>query len=171
MLGAVIVAGTIIAALAVRPRAGWMIFPVPALTYVVAAVAAGVVHDRSEGLSRAALAANAAEWIAAGFFAMALATVLAVVVIAVRWLLWRRRGRQLARDAGWAGPDRGTPRSGGADPRRSPAPAAAETGHHGPRRALQRDQRYNFSSGAKRSTRCLIPYCAPKSILASAWSP
>ena len=99
LLGLFVVAGTVAAALAVRPRTGRMIFPVPVLSYLVAALISGVVFDRSVDSSKTALAVAAAQWIADGFFAMALATVLAVVIIAVRWFLWRR-GRPTPRDPG-----------------------------------------------------------------------
>ena len=110
LLGLFVVAGAFAAALAVRPRAGRMIFPVPVLSYMVAALLSGVVYDRSADSSKTALAIGAAQWIADGFFAMALATVLAVVIISVRWYLWRR-GRPadprpgLAGPAGWPYPD------------------------------------------------------------------
>ena len=100
LLGLFVVAGTVAAALAVRPRTGWMIFPVPVLSYLVAALTSGVVFDRSVDSSKTALAVDAAQWVADGFFAMALATVLAVVIIAVRWFLWRR-SRPTPRDPGW----------------------------------------------------------------------
>ena len=83
-----------------------MIFPVPVLSYMVAALLSGVVYDRSADSSKTALAIAAAQWIANGFFAMALATVLAVVIISVRWYLWRR-GRPATRDPGWPVPPTG----------------------------------------------------------------
>ena len=96
LLGLFVEAGTVVAALAVRPRAGRMIFPVPVLSYLVGALISGFVFNRT-GTSKAALAIGAAQWVANGFFAMALATVLAVVIIATRWYLWRR-GRPAARE-------------------------------------------------------------------------
>ena len=66
-----------------------MIFPVPVLSYLVGALISGFVFNRS-GTSKTALAIGAAQWVANGFFAMALATVLAVAIVAVRWYLWRR---------------------------------------------------------------------------------
>ena len=99
LLGLFVAAGTVAAALAVRPRTGWMIFPVPVLSYLVAALTSGVVFDRSVDSSNTALAVAAAQWVADGFFAMALATVLAVAIIAARWFLWRRR-RPTPRDPG-----------------------------------------------------------------------
>ena len=115
LLGLFVEAGTVVAALAVRPRAGRMIFPVPVLSYLVGALISGVVFDRSTGTSKTALALGAAQWVADGFFAMALATVLAVTITGVRWYLWRRRRtpardttRDTARDVDWAVPAPGT---------------------------------------------------------------
>jgi hypothetical protein len=110
-LGFFVVVGTLAASLAVRPRAGRMILPVPVLSYLVAALISGVVFDRSADSSKTALAISAAQWIADGFFAMALATALAVVIITTRWFLWRR-GRSAARDSGWPVPAAGRPRTG-----------------------------------------------------------
>ena len=92
-----------VAALAVRPRAGWMIFPVPVLSYLVGALTSGFVYNRSTGTSKTALAIGAAQWVADGFFAMALATVLAITITTVRWFLWRRR-RPVTRDPDWTAP-------------------------------------------------------------------
>ena len=100
VLGLFVVAGTIAAALAVRPRTGRLILPVPVLSYLVAALISGVVYNRSADSSKTALAIGAAQWIANGFFAMALATVLAAAIIAVRWYLWRR-DRPATRDPDW----------------------------------------------------------------------
>jgi hypothetical protein len=119
LLGLFVEAGTVVAALAVRPRAGRVIFPVPVLSYLVGALISGFVFNRS-GTSKAALAIGAAQWVANGFFAMALATVLAVAIVGVRWHLWRR-GRPAARDAGrdpdWATP---VPAAARATPQRRP---------------------------------------------------
>ena len=109
LLGFFVVAGTVAAALAIRPRAGRLIFPVPVLSYLVAALLSGAVFDRSG--SKTMLAIDAAQWIASGFFAMALATVLAVVIITARWFLWRR-GRPATRDPGWPVPPTGPARTG-----------------------------------------------------------
>ena len=112
LLGLFVVAGTVAAALAVRPRAGRVILPVPVLSYLVAALISGVVYSGSGGTSKTALAIGAAQWIADGFFAMALATVLAVAITTARWYLWRRR-RPATRDPGWP-----VPAAGSAPPRR-----------------------------------------------------
>ena len=138
LLGLFVEAGTVVAALAVRPRAGRVIFPVPVLSYLVGALISGFVFNRS-GTSKAALAIGAAQWVANGFFAMALATVLAVAIVAVRWHLWRR-SRPPAREVRRSRADWEAPREAwdDADPRgsrRRPGPRSGT----GP---------YNFSSGA-----------------------
>jgi hypothetical protein len=92
VLGVFVVVGTLIAGLAVRRRTGYLIIPVPALSYLVAAMIAGLIYDRSNDASRAALAIDATQWIAGGFVAMAIATLLAIVIFAVRW---RRRSELL----------------------------------------------------------------------------
>jgi hypothetical protein len=99
ILGVCVVAGTAAAALAVRPGAVYLIFPVPALAYAVAAVIAGLVHDRGVDTSHTALAISAAQWIAGGFIAMTVATGLAVLIAGFRWLRKARplRGTALGR--------------------------------------------------------------------------
>ncbi len=87
-LGVFVVLGTVVAALIVRLRSVYMIFPVPALSYVAAAVLAGLIHDRATDTSNTGLALNAVQWIAAGFVAMMTATILAIAIPAGRWI-WR----------------------------------------------------------------------------------
>jgi hypothetical protein len=133
ILGGFVIVGTVAAAVAVRPRAGRMIIPVPALSYLVAAMVTGVIYDRSADVSKTALAINAAQWIASGFFAMALATILAVVLVTVRWILWRRQ-QPAAQAPGWsarppANQDRPQP---GLDDYWSPAPYETAYGPAGP---------------------------------------
>jgi hypothetical protein len=91
VLGIFLLAGTAAGALAVRPRAAYLIIPVPPLAYVVAATLAGLVHDHATDTSHTALAISAAQWIASGFLAMTAATLLAIVVATVRWAAARRR--------------------------------------------------------------------------------
>jgi hypothetical protein len=92
VMGVFLVIGTVVAALAVRPRTGYLIIPVPALSYLIAALIAGGIYDRASDSSKAALAINATEWIAGGFVAMAAATLLAIIIMAARW---RRKSRLL----------------------------------------------------------------------------
>jgi len=91
ILGIFVFIGTAAAAVTVRPQAGRLIIPVPALSYLIAAMVTGVIYDHSADASKTALAIDAAQWIANGFFAMALATVLAIVLVTARWVLWRRQ--------------------------------------------------------------------------------
>ncbi len=85
LLGIFLLAGTAAGALAVHPRAAYLIIPVPALAYLAAAIAAGLIHDHAADTSHAALAISAAQWIAGGFFTMTAATLLAIAVAAGRW--------------------------------------------------------------------------------------
>jgi hypothetical protein len=163
LLGVCIVVGTVVAALAVRPTAGRLLFPVPALFYLIAALASGIAYDRAADSSKTALAINATQWIADGFFAMVIATALVVVLITVRWYIWRRRSRAAAAP-GWpqgdteeiAGrADRLGPRQWD-DPGQRPQGPPGYPGP-GPRPSWRPDPRtdpppgpgpYNFSSGA-----------------------
>jgi hypothetical protein len=88
VLGLSVLAGTVAAALTVQPRTGRLIFPVPALSYLIAALGAGVVYDRSADKTQ--IAVGAAQWIASGFFVMVLSTLLAIALTTVRWFMWRR---------------------------------------------------------------------------------
>jgi len=145
VLGLSVLAGTVAAALTVQPRTGRLIFPVPALSYLFAALASGVAYDRSS--NKTELAVGAAQWIANGFFVMVLATLLAIALTTVRWLMWRRdqRGPVPPEYGGWS-----DPRPPGPPPRTQPSqqrPPAAPgwDQRQGPRTG---SGPYNFSSGA-----------------------
>ena len=149
VLGLSVLAGTVAAALTVQPRTGRLIFPVPALSYLIAALVSGVVYDRSS--NKTELAVGAAQWIANGFFVMVLATLLAIALTTVRWLMWRRDqpGPVPPEYGGWS-----NPRPPGPPPRtqpsqqRPPPPAAPGWDQRpgpGPRTG---SGPYNFSSGA-----------------------
>lgn len=86
LLGAGLILGTVCGTVAVQPRAAFLIIPVPALAYVVAAVMAGLVHDHALDTSRTALLVSLTQWIAGGFLAMVTATLLAIAIAAIRWL-------------------------------------------------------------------------------------
>ena len=113
VLSLFVLAGTVAAALTVQPRTGRLIFPVPALSYLIAALASGVVYDRHQG--KTAIAVDAAQWIASGFFVMVLSTLLAIALTTVRWFMWRRDQRSPA-PSDWP-----APRRPGRVPRRPPA--------------------------------------------------
>jgi len=85
-LGAGLIVGTVAGAAAVRPQAAYVIIPVPALAYVVAATVAGFIHDHAIDTSRTALAVGLAQWVAGGFLIMIAATLLATAIAAIRWL-------------------------------------------------------------------------------------
>jgi hypothetical protein len=162
ILGLFVLAGTVAAALTVQPRTGRLIFPVPALSYLIAALVTGVAYDRSS--DKTELAVGAAQWIASGFFVMVLATLLAIALTTVRWFMWRRdqHGRQP--------PEPGPPRPPGSPPGTTPpgvrpgtqpplwpAPGTAAPPGWGQRPGPRPDQRpgprpgtgpYNFSRGA-----------------------
>jgi hypothetical protein len=132
VLGVLLVGGTITAALAVRSRAAYLIIPVPALAYVVAATLAGLVSDRAAGTSGTALAVNGAQWIASGFVAMTVATGIAIVITLARWYTSRRGHRDPAR------PGRGSEGTGH-DPRHPRhGPGAAGEGRRRPQAARSR---------------------------------
>ncbi len=90
MLGIFLLAGTAAGVAAVRPRAAYLLIPVPPLAYAVAATLAGLVHDRAADTSLTALVISAARWIASGFLVMTAATLLAIVVAAAGWVAARR---------------------------------------------------------------------------------
>ena len=79
--------------------------PVPALSYLVFALAGGLALNQTAP-SSSALTVNAAQWIANGFLTMAAATAVAIVITAGRWF-WARRARRgrgrtaLAGRPGW----------------------------------------------------------------------
>ena len=108
-LGWFIVAGTLIAGLAVRPRSAYLLIPVPALAYVVFGLAAGLIRHQSDP-SSTGLAVSAAQWVANGFLTMAAATVLASVIALGRWYLAHRAaaspaGRRRAGSGGRRAPE------------------------------------------------------------------
>ena len=86
LLGAFVVAGTLVAALAVRPRAVYLLIPVPALAYMVGALTAGLIHQQSASPGSSGLTVSVAQWIADGFVTMVAATALAAAIAIIRWL-------------------------------------------------------------------------------------
>lgn len=86
-LGVFVIGGTAAAVLAVRPRSVYLIIPIPALSYILAATAAGLVdlNGQAVGASLTTLAVSAAQWMASGFLTMTTATLLAIAAAAARW--------------------------------------------------------------------------------------
>lgn len=93
LLSVFLIASTLTAVLVVRPRAVYLIIPVPAPAYAVAAVLAGLSRDRTAATSLPTLALGATQWIASGFLAMLAATVSAIVVTAARRRTYGQRLR------------------------------------------------------------------------------
>jgi hypothetical protein len=92
LLGVFVIIGTLIAGLAVRARSVRLLIPAPALCYLAAATLAGAVNDRSTDTSHLADAVHIGTWIANGFVAMTMATILAIVLTIGRWFVdWRSR--------------------------------------------------------------------------------
>ncbi len=105
LLDLFIIVGCVVAALGIRRRASYVLIPLPALTFFLAAVLTGAVRDRSLDTSKAALAASFLQWIADVFFGMCAATILVLVIAGGRWLVARQfvSGRFLASAAGSGG--------------------------------------------------------------------
>jgi hypothetical protein len=90
LLGFLVVAGAVVAALTVRPGAVYQIIPLPALTYLIASVITGAYHDRAIDTSKTQLGINFLQWIASGFLAIIAATILVIVIAGARWVLRRQ---------------------------------------------------------------------------------
>jgi hypothetical protein len=119
LLGFLVIAGGVIAALAIRQRAVYQIIPLPALTYLIACVLTGAYHDRAIDTSKTQLGINFAQWIASGFLAMSAATILVIVIAGARWLLRRQLVTgQFPMSEQRSAPDRA--------PRGSPAPGTRQ---------------------------------------------
>jgi len=89
VLGVLLTVGSVAAAIGVHFRRGYLLIPVPAPAYVVAATAIGLFHDRGVDISRTALAVSATQWFAGGFLWMTAATLLVIAITAARWLARR----------------------------------------------------------------------------------
>jgi hypothetical protein len=92
LLGGAVIAGTFVAALAVRREAVYQLIPVPALAYLVGALTAGLMQERSAAPSGTGLAVSATQWVAGGFLTMAAATAVAAAITVIRWLINRHAG-------------------------------------------------------------------------------
>ena len=156
VLGLAVLAGTVAAALTVQPRTGRMIFPVPALSYLIAALTAGVVYDRAA--DKTEIAVGAAQWIASGFFVMVLSTLLAVALTTVRWYMWRRDQRGPAAPD-WSAtaprPPAGPPRRPGTPPGTPPGAPPGTQGRWDQRPAPRPDQRPGWAPDQRPGSRTL----------------
>ena len=89
VLGVLLTVGSVAAAIGVHFRRGYLLIPVPAPAYVVAATVVGLFHDRGVSISRTALAVSVTQWFADGFVWMAAATIAVIAITAARWLARR----------------------------------------------------------------------------------
>ena len=90
LLGGAVIAGTFVAALAVRRETVYQLIPVPALAYLVGALTVGLMHELNAAPSRTGLAVSVTQWVAGGFLTMAAATAVAAAITVIRWLMNRR---------------------------------------------------------------------------------
>jgi hypothetical protein len=90
VLGLFITVGSVAAALGVRRGAIYLVFPLPAFAFFVAAVITGKVKDSNLGSSTTGLGVGFLQWIADIFFPMVIATIMVLIVGGARWLLARQ---------------------------------------------------------------------------------
>jgi hypothetical protein len=128
-LGFCTIAGSIIAAFAIRRGRLHMVIPLPALVLFFGAVITGAFHDRGVDTSTTEIGVNFLQWIANVFFAMCAATILVLVIAGGRWLLSKQLvAGQFPMSGGGAGAS-GRPRPG---PSQRPAPRPAREQRGGP---------------------------------------
>jgi Domain of unknown function (DUF6542) len=139
LLGVFVILGSIAATLGIKRGRIYLLFPAPALTFFVAAILTGKVHDAKLGSSTAGLASGFTQWIAGIFIPAVVATILVLLIGGLRWVL----GRQLITGqsplaAGRPAPGRMRPAPGSRnpaiddwaddDPFADPAPRSGQTG-------------------------------------------
>jgi hypothetical protein len=91
LLGIFVILGSIAAVVAIKRDKVYLLFPAPALTFFVAAILAGKVHDAKLGSSTAGLASGLTQWTAGIFIPAVVGTIIVLVIGGLRWVL----GRQL----------------------------------------------------------------------------
>ncbi|MCP2338648.1 DUF6542 domain-containing protein [Actinomadura rupiterrae] len=84
VLGASLVAGSVLAVALVNARRVRLVLPMPPLAYAVAAAVAGLLGDTGSARGGVGLATAVSRWLSAGFVAMATATLLVAAVAIVR---------------------------------------------------------------------------------------
>jgi hypothetical protein len=87
LLGFMLIIGSVVTALAVERRAVYKLIPVPAITYLVAAVLTGAYHDRAIDTSKTEFGLSFLQWLASGFFWITAATILVLLIAGSRWLV------------------------------------------------------------------------------------
>lgn len=103
LLGLFLVAATVVGTLFVATSAAYVVIPVPAIAYPLAALLAGYVHDHAVDTTLTGVAVSAVQWIASGFIAMTAATAVAIALTAGRYMFDGPGGRLAYRDASLRG--------------------------------------------------------------------
>ncbi|HEY6785951.1 MAG TPA: DUF6542 domain-containing protein, partial [Trebonia sp.] len=86
LIGALLVVGSVVAAIGAQRRAVHKLIPLPALCYLVTTTAAGMVNDWRNLDDSKELATSFLTWIGGGFYGLVVATVLVVLITFIRWL-------------------------------------------------------------------------------------
>lgn len=86
LLGALLVVGSVVAAIGVQGRAVHKLIPLPALSYLVMTTVSGLANDWSNLNDSKELVTSFLTWIGGGFFGLVAATVLVVLITFIRWL-------------------------------------------------------------------------------------
>jgi len=139
LLGLFIIVGTIAAVLGIQRSKVYLLFPMPALAFFVAAIVTGKVHDAKLGSSTTGLGAGFTQWIAGIFFPAVVATIVVLLFGGGRWLFGRHLvSGQSPLSAGWPGPGNARPAPGSRrpavdswaedNPFESPAPRSPQSG-------------------------------------------
>jgi hypothetical protein len=86
LIGALLVVGSVVAAIGAQRRAVHKLIPLPALCYLVTSTVAGVANDWTNLNNSKELVTSFLTWIGGGFFGLVVATVLVVLITFIRWL-------------------------------------------------------------------------------------
>lgn len=125
LLGFFVIMGSVAAACGITRGKAYLLFPMPALAFFVAAIVVGKIHDAKLGSSTASLGVGLTQWVAGMFFPAVVATILVLLIGGGRWMLGRQlvTGQSLVSPGGPArpSPPRGSPRMAAAA---RPAPSS-----------------------------------------------
>lgn len=90
LLGNLILLGAVVAALGIRRRGLYLLIPLPALTYLVLALATGALHDSANDTSMTDWGVSLLQWVGNGFLSLLAATVLVLLIWGARTLASRQ---------------------------------------------------------------------------------
>ena len=86
LIGALLVVGSVIAAIGVHRQAVHKLIPLPALSYLVTTTVAGTANDWTNLKDSKEFVTSFLTWIGGGFFGLVAATVLVALITFIRWL-------------------------------------------------------------------------------------